>query len=72
MRYSEKIIIKLEQLSWWHYQPADFAHLIDKSNIEKTIDLINEGIFNKKISILKPAQFVLSQVIDGFEIKQII
>lgn len=69
MRYSDKIKIKLEELSWWLYKPSSFYHLIDKSNIEKTIDQISEKIAEGKIEQLNPNRYSLTQVSGSFRLE---
>jgi hypothetical protein len=71
MRYSYQIIEQLENLAWWQYNPGDFAHRVDKSNIEKTIEVISQGVADKSISLLKPERFLLSQQGDSFKLDRL-
>ncbi|MBN2525830.1 MAG: CatB-related O-acetyltransferase [Deltaproteobacteria bacterium] len=59
LRFPDDIIAKLLKLKWWNYELAPVAKKIDYSNIEKAIDLIENNIAVKKITMLKPPRYTL-------------
>jgi acetyltransferase-like isoleucine patch superfamily enzyme len=59
MRFPDKVIERLQKMQWWNYDVADLAHLAAEDDIEKTCDLIEEGIAKATIKPLQPDIWLL-------------
>lgn len=60
MRFNQKIIKKLLTLRWWEYDLSPLKNNVDFSNVEKTIEYIEQLQALDKLEIFKPAKFVVT------------
>ncbi|MBN2529469.1 MAG: CatB-related O-acetyltransferase [Deltaproteobacteria bacterium] len=59
-RFTDDIIEQLCRLTWWNYDLAPLARIIDYSDIHKAIELIGNSIETRKIKPLTPKKYTLT------------
>jgi acetyltransferase-like isoleucine patch superfamily enzyme len=68
LRFADAIVERLLKLQWWQYDLAPFKNRVDWSQVEPTLDLLENKQAAGRLQKLRPATYELRRVGNGYSI----